>query len=93
MGGLEKAISKRPYRERGQLKRREKFGLLEKHKDYVKRARNFQDKKKVFGHFLLNSFSLLERKVLSLSLSPTHRGSRSCRRRLDSGTLMNFTTR
>lgn len=48
MTAWEKGIQKRPYRERGQLKRREKLGVLEKHKDYVKRARNYSEKQKVW---------------------------------------------
>ena len=48
MTAWEKSVQKRPYRERGQIKRREKLGLLEKHKDYVKRAKNYQTKQKVW---------------------------------------------
>ena len=35
---------KRQHRERGQLKGRERLGLLEKHKDYVKRAKDYHSK-------------------------------------------------
>ena len=52
MTAWEKSVQKRPYRERGQIKRREKLGLLEKHKDYVKRAKNYQTKQKVWENGL-----------------------------------------
>lgn len=41
-----KVIQKRPYRERAQPKRRKRFGILEKHKDYILRARDYNIKKK-----------------------------------------------
>lgn len=37
-------VQKRQHRERGQLQRRSRLGLLEKHKDYVKRARDYHSK-------------------------------------------------
>lgn len=36
----------REHKERGQLKSRQKLGLLEKHKDYVLRARDYHRKEK-----------------------------------------------
>eukprot|EP00659_Diplonema_papillatum_P021668 gene21668-33350_t len=43
---LRKAFKGRDYGERGQTKLRKKFGVLEKHKDYVVRAKSYKNKKK-----------------------------------------------
>jgi U3 small nucleolar RNA-associated protein 11 len=40
------AVQRREHYERSQPSGRAKLGLLEKHKDYVKRARNFHEKEK-----------------------------------------------
>ena len=37
-------IPRRTYRERGQLQRRKHLGILEKKKDYTRRARDFKQK-------------------------------------------------
>lgn len=39
------SIHRRNHKERGQLANRSKLGLLEKHKDYVQRARDYNSKK------------------------------------------------
>ncbi|XP_027346000.1 probable U3 small nucleolar RNA-associated protein 11 [Abrus precatorius] len=44
MSSLRNAIPRRAHKERAQPSSRKKFGLLEKHKDYVQRARAFHKK-------------------------------------------------
>ncbi|CAL9123264.1 unnamed protein product [Musa textilis] len=44
MSSLRNAIPRRTHKERAQPQERKKFGLLEKHKDYVLRARAFHQK-------------------------------------------------
>ncbi|XP_057960550.1 probable U3 small nucleolar RNA-associated protein 11 isoform X2 [Malania oleifera] len=44
MSSLRNAIKRRAYKERSQPESRKKFGLLEKHKDYVVRAKAFHKK-------------------------------------------------
>ncbi|KAK5060196.1 hypothetical protein LTR84_010081 [Exophiala bonariae] len=46
MSSMRNAVARRPHRERGQIKSREKWGLLEKHKDYSLRAKDYNLKKK-----------------------------------------------
>lgn len=41
---LRNVVKRREHKERGQLQERKKLGLLEKHKDYVKRARDYNKK-------------------------------------------------
>ncbi|KAJ2377952.1 hypothetical protein IW150_001079, partial [Coemansia sp. RSA 2607] len=43
---LKKFAPRREHKERGQLASRKKLGHLEKHKDYVLRARDYNDKQK-----------------------------------------------
>jgi U3 small nucleolar RNA-associated protein 11 len=46
MSSLRNAMKRRTHKERSQpAKRRKRFGLLEKHKDYVQRAKNYRQKK------------------------------------------------
>jgi hypothetical protein len=44
MASLRKALPQRTYQERHQPASRERFGLLEKHKDYVLRAKDYHKK-------------------------------------------------
>ncbi|KAK4524292.1 hypothetical protein GAYE_SCF02G2191 [Galdieria yellowstonensis] len=46
MSSLKKYLPQKTYKERAQPKRRARFGLLEKHKDYVQRARNYHKKER-----------------------------------------------
>ncbi|KXS19587.1 putative U3 small nucleolar RNA-associated protein [Gonapodya prolifera JEL478] len=46
MSSLRKAVRTRDHKERSQPAARAKYGLLEKHKDYVLRARDFHSKEK-----------------------------------------------
>ena len=46
MASLRNAVMRREHLERSQPKARKRLGLLEKHKDYVKRARNYSSKEK-----------------------------------------------
>lgn len=41
---LRNSLHRRNHKERSQLAHRSRLGLLEKHKDYVKRARDFHSK-------------------------------------------------
>uniref|UniRef100_A0AAV1TDB4 U3 small nucleolar RNA-associated protein 11 n=1 Tax=Peronospora matthiolae TaxID=2874970 RepID=A0AAV1TDB4_9STRA len=46
MSSLRNVVKRREHKERGQLRERRKLGLLEKHKDYVQRARDYNQKQK-----------------------------------------------
>lgn len=44
MSSLRNSLHRRNHKERSQLAHRTRLGLLEKHKDYVKRAKDFHSK-------------------------------------------------
>ncbi|KAA3481827.1 putative U3 small nucleolar RNA-associated protein 11 isoform X2 [Gossypium australe] len=59
MSSLRNAISRRAHKERAQPSSRKKFGLLEKHKDYVVRAKAFHKKEETLRAMLtISSFFL-----------------------------------
>ncbi|KAE8409408.1 small-subunit processome [Aspergillus pseudonomiae] len=45
MSSMRNAVQRRNHKERGQLQGREKWGILEKHKDYSLRAKDYNQKK------------------------------------------------
>ncbi|CAM9748461.1 unnamed protein product [Chrysoparadoxa australica] len=45
MSSLRNAVKRKTHKERGQVASRKKYGLLEKHKDYVLRARDYNKKR------------------------------------------------
>jgi U3 small nucleolar RNA-associated protein 11 len=53
------AIPRRMYRERRQLHSREHLGLLEKKRDYKRRAKDFHSKANVISMIIPHSFSSL----------------------------------
>jgi U3 small nucleolar RNA-associated protein 11 len=44
MSSLRNSLHRRNHKERSQLSHRQRFGILEKHKDYVLRARDYHSK-------------------------------------------------
>jgi U3 small nucleolar RNA-associated protein 11 len=44
MSSLRNSLHRRNHKERSQLSHRHRFGILEKHKDYVLRARDYHSK-------------------------------------------------
>ncbi|KAJ3676149.1 hypothetical protein LUZ60_003561 [Juncus effusus] len=58
MSSLRNAIPRRAHKERPQPESRKRFGLLEKHKDYVLRARNYHRKEETIYLFLMHCLAL-----------------------------------
>ncbi|EME32317.1 Probable U3 small nucleolar RNA-associated protein 11 [Galdieria sulphuraria] len=46
MSSLKKYLPQKTYKERGQPRSRAKFGLLEKHKDYIERSQNYHKRER-----------------------------------------------
>jgi U3 small nucleolar RNA-associated protein 11 len=53
------AIPRRMYRERPQLHSREHLGILEKKRDYKRRAKDYHQKENVISNYFTNRSSLL----------------------------------
>ena len=76
-----KASPRRTHHERGQPRRREKLGLLEKHKDYVQRARNYHAKQRRLKALqekaaLRNPDEFYYRMIHSRTVNGVHQGRR-----------------
>lgn len=52
---IKNLIPRRTYRERGQLSNRQHLGILEKKKDYTKRAKNFKQKEATIKNLALKA--------------------------------------
>jgi len=48
---IKNTLPRRMYKERGQLKRREHLGILEKKKDYQRRSKDFKQKKNIIRKY------------------------------------------
>ena len=72
MSSLQNAIKRRTHKERAQPAARAKFGLLEKRKDYLERAKDFHKKENTI------KVSLLSSSVESKSTMCSHAHLRDC---------------
>ncbi|KAH3899733.1 probable U3 small nucleolar RNA-associated protein 11 [Saccharomycodes ludwigii] len=83
MAKLVHNIQKKQHRERSQLHERSKYGFLEKHKDYVKRAKNYHEKQ--------NTLKVLRSKVNERNPDEFYYGMNS--KKIDSRTGLLITNR
>lgn len=85
MSALRNAISRRAHKERPQPSHRTRFGLLEKHKDYVQRAQDFHKKEQTIRVLKekaanRNPDEFYFKMISSQTVNGIHRGDRNAKR-------------